>query len=59
MENLKKSLDFEIEFALERLADFRALAFNDPDDMLAVKMMYFYEGQLEAFNRMSNFVNEV
>lgn len=58
MENIKNSIAFEIGFARQRLSDFRAVVAKFPDDVLAVKMVYFYEGQLEVLNRLFDLVVE-
>ena len=47
---LKKAILTEIDFDKERLAYYQTLVNTDPDNMTAVKMLYFYKGQLEVLH---------
>lgn len=55
---LKKSIATEMDFVKKRLGDYRAIAAKYPDDLLAAKMIYFYEGQLEVLTNISYILQE-
>lgn len=55
---LRKTIVNELDYVKQRLDDYRSIACIDPDNIFAVKMVYFYGGQLDVLTNLSYFFKE-